>query len=53
MSETIPEFRTDEEAERFVERADLSQYDLTSFVPTRFEFRGAWHSSHPVYSRDT
>ena len=34
----IPEFRTDEEAEDFVATADLSEYDLSEFVPVRFEF---------------
>jgi predicted DNA binding CopG/RHH family protein len=38
MSKIIPEFGSDAEAERFVENADLSQYDLTGFVTTRFEF---------------
>jgi predicted DNA binding CopG/RHH family protein len=35
---TFPSFRTDEEAERFVETADLSQYDFAGFEPTTFEF---------------
>ena len=30
--------RTDEEAERFVDEADLSEYDLSGFRPARFEF---------------
>ena len=34
----IPVFRTDEEAERFVEEADLTEYDLSQFKPVRFEF---------------
>ena len=34
----IPVLKTDEEAERFVEGADLAQYDLSSFQPARFEF---------------
>ncbi len=38
MAKKIPEFKTDEEAERFVETADLTGYDLSGFVPTRFEF---------------
>jgi predicted DNA binding CopG/RHH family protein len=29
---------TDEAAERFVETADLSEYDLSAFEPVRFEF---------------
>ena len=35
---TIPTFRTDEEAERFVDSADLTEYDLSDFKPARFEF---------------
>lgn len=34
----IPEFHNDEEAENFVEEADLTQYDLSRFSPVRFEF---------------
>jgi predicted DNA binding CopG/RHH family protein len=34
----LPRLRSDEEAERFLETADLSQYDLSGFRPTRFEF---------------
>jgi predicted DNA binding CopG/RHH family protein len=30
--------KTDEEAERFVETADLTEYDLSQFKPVRFEF---------------
>ena len=35
----LPALKTDEEAERFVETADLSQYDLSGMVPVRFEFK--------------
>jgi predicted DNA binding CopG/RHH family protein len=35
---TIPAFNTDAEAERFVDDADLSEYDLSGFRPMRFEF---------------
>ena len=38
MKKKIPVFRTDEEAERFVEEADLTGYDLSQFKPVRFEF---------------
>ncbi len=38
MSKTIPRFGTDEEAERFVDTADLTDYDLSGFKPARFEF---------------
>jgi predicted DNA binding CopG/RHH family protein len=34
----LPVLKTDEEAERFVETADLSEYDLSGFKPMRFEF---------------
>lgn len=34
----FPRFDTDEEAERFVETADLSEYDFSGFRPMRFEF---------------
>ena len=39
MKKGIPAFKTDEEAERFVASADLADYDLSGFVPTRFEFQ--------------
>jgi predicted DNA binding CopG/RHH family protein len=38
MKKKIPVFHTDEEAERFVETADLTEYDLSQFKPVRFEF---------------
>ena len=34
----FPRFATDEDAEHFVETADLSEYDFSGFRPTRFEF---------------
>jgi predicted DNA binding CopG/RHH family protein len=34
----FPRFDTDEEAERFVETADLTEYDFSGFKPRRFEF---------------
>ena len=34
----IPSLKSDEEAERFVENADLSEYDLLDMKPLRFEF---------------
>jgi predicted DNA binding CopG/RHH family protein len=37
-SKSMPSLRSDDEAERFVETADLSQYDLSGFKPVRFEF---------------
>ncbi|MFA7505838.1 MAG: BrnA antitoxin family protein [Burkholderiaceae bacterium] len=35
---SFPPFKTDEEAERFVDEADLSEYDLSGFRPMTFEF---------------
>ncbi|HEY9010533.1 MAG TPA: CopG family antitoxin [Devosia sp.] len=35
----FPTFKTDEEAERFVEEADLSEYDFSGFRPMRYEFQ--------------
>ena len=35
----MPHFNSDEEMERFVETADLSEYDLSGFVPANFELR--------------
>ena len=34
----LPVLLTDEDAERFIETADLSEYDLSGFKPMRFEF---------------
>ena len=36
--EPLPIFRSDEEAELFVETADLSEYDLSGGRPMQFEF---------------
>lgn len=38
MKKRIPSFKSDKEAERFVETADLSEYDLAGAKPVRFEF---------------
>jgi predicted DNA binding CopG/RHH family protein len=38
MKKTIPTFKTDAEAERFVDTADLSEYDLSGLTPVSFEF---------------
>lgn len=37
-SKPMPTLRSDAAAERFVETADLSQYDLSGFKPEHFEF---------------
>lgn len=34
----LPVLLTDEAAERFIESADLSKYDLSAFRPMRFDF---------------
>jgi len=34
----LPALKSDEEAEKFVDTADLSQYDLSGMVRVRFEF---------------
>lgn len=34
----MPVFDADAQAENFVESADLSEYDLSGFKPTHFEF---------------
>ncbi|HUC62380.1 MAG TPA: BrnA antitoxin family protein [Alphaproteobacteria bacterium] len=38
MKKKIPAFKSDAEAERFVDTADLSAYDLSGLVPVRYEF---------------
>jgi predicted DNA binding CopG/RHH family protein len=38
MKKKIPAFDTDEEAERFVDTADLTEYDLSGLKPVRYEF---------------
>jgi len=35
----FPRFKTDAEAEDFVDREDLSGYDFSGFKPMRFEFQ--------------
>lgn len=38
MKKKFPVLKTDEEAERFVATADLTEYDLSEFKPAKFEF---------------
>jgi predicted DNA binding CopG/RHH family protein len=38
MKKKIPTFESDEDAERFVESADLAEYDLSGARPVQFEF---------------
>ncbi|MCB8837296.1 CopG family antitoxin [Aurantimonas sp. VKM B-3413] len=42
----MPQFATDEEAERFVDEADLSEYDLSGFKPVKMSRR----SDNSTYS---
>ncbi|MGY2737207.1 CopG family antitoxin [Sphingomonas sp. UYP23] len=35
---SLPLFSSDDEAEAFVETADLTKYDLSAFTATQFEF---------------
>ena len=39
MKKPLPKLTTDEEAERFVAEADLTDYDLSEFRTVRFEFQ--------------
>lgn len=38
MKRKWPALTSDEEAERFVEEADLTEYDLSQMVPVSYEF---------------
>ena len=38
MKKPFPKLKTDREAGRFVDTADLSQYDFSKFKRTSFEF---------------
>jgi len=39
MKKKLPRFKSDKQAEEFVEKADLTEYDLSSMRPIRFEFQ--------------
>jgi predicted DNA binding CopG/RHH family protein len=39
MKKKIPPFKSDAAAERFVQNADLTQYDVSGFKPVQFEFQ--------------
>ena len=39
MKKPFPDYKTDEEAEAFVESADLSDYDFSDMVLMRFELK--------------
>lgn len=38
MKKKIPTFRTDKEAQDFVDTADLTEFDLSGGTPVQFEF---------------
>ena len=38
MSKPLPQLTSDAAAERFVDEADLTQFDLSAFKPHSFEF---------------
>lgn len=38
MKKKLPTFRRDREAEEFVEKADLTDYDLSGLRPLKLEF---------------
>ncbi|HNG81880.1 MAG TPA: CopG family antitoxin [Burkholderiaceae bacterium] len=38
MNRKLPDLSTDEAAADFVAQADLTQFDLSTMTPTRFEF---------------
>jgi hypothetical protein len=50
MKRKLPSFRTDAEAEHFVETADLSEYDLSGLVRVRLEFEDT--TAQPAATRD-
>ncbi len=37
-TKSFPRLKNDEDAERFVEKVDLSEYDFSDFKPMSFEF---------------
>ena len=39
MKKKLPKLRSDKEAEEFVARADLTEYDLSGLKTVRFEFQ--------------
>ena len=39
MKRKLPRFKSDKEAEEFVEKADLTEYDLSGMRTFRFEFQ--------------
>ena len=48
----LPVLKTDDEAERFVDEADLAEYDLSGFRRVHFEFLRKTASVHLRLSED-
>ena len=48
----LPTFTTDEEAETFVETADLSEYDLSGFVPMHLALNQAPDEAYVLVPRE-
>ena len=51
MKKKIPTFKTDGEAERFVDTADLSDYSLSGLKPVRFELEKKSATENARYRR--
>ena len=49
MKKTIPTFQSDEEAEKFVATANLSEYDLSGGTFVQFEFKPKDTDRTPIY----
>lgn len=39
QNKSFPRFKTDEEAELFIEKSELSEYDFSDFKPVNFDFQ--------------
>ena len=51
MKKQIPTFNSDEEAEKFVDTADLAQFDLAGAQLVRFEFKPKNKTPSPAIAR--
>lgn len=47
MKKSWPVLKTDAEAERFVEEADLTEFDFGKMVPVQFEFEKKTAQANP------
>ncbi len=52
MKKPLPKLRTDDEAERFVAEADLTEYDLSGLRMVQFEFEPKARASICGFQRD-